>query len=223
MFKRKVILTEDGSPSLIVPELNETYHSIHGAINESVHVFINAGLSQINLSEVTVFEMGFGTGINALLSLKFAQERNIKINYITIEKYPLTAAEVYEINLEKIFPEFSKEILLMHNAENSIEISVNENFTFRKYIADIVDFAFLFNFDICFYDAFNPDVQPHLWTEEIFKKIFDSMDPGGLLCTYSAKGQVRRNLISAGFLIEKLPGPKGKREITRAVKINKQH
>ncbi len=219
--ERKIVVTADGSQSIFIPELNEHYHSHFGAKNESMHVYISAGLNEKlkeNLQHVHVFEMGFGTGLNAWLALREAEKQKIRILYSCVEKYPLTEEEYLQLNFEKTNNDEC--FLKLHACNLGEKIIISDFFSLDKRINDIkiLDFSDFQLFDVVFYDAFSPDIQPDLWTEEIFKNIYNHMNPDGILVTYSAKGFVKRNLKAAGFIVENLPGPTGKREITRARK-----
>lgn len=218
-LERKVILTEDGSHTLYVPSLDENYHSIHGAKQESNHVFIKSGLHFCsNKNEINIFEVGFGTGLNALLSYVECKKLKVKINYTTVEKYPITQDELALINYKDLMPEYSEIFLKLHEAEWGKVERVSEFFELHKIEADLVDVSHENKYDVVYFDAFAPDLQPDLWSEKVFQDIYNSMSMEGILVTYSAKGFVKRNLKSAGFTVTKIPGPPGKREMIRAVK-----
>lgn len=218
-MKRQIIITEDGSPTLFVPELDEHYHSVYGAKQESMHVFINAGLNSHSGYELSVFEVGFGTGLNAILTLSEAIKQNKKITFHSIEKYPLDLQTVKALGFEKIFDESIFQLLmLIHKAPWETEIDISDNFKLKKIKADLKDHIFDSKYDVIYFDAFDPAKQPHLWENTIFDKIFKATNPGGVLTTYSAKGIVKRAMLAAGFSIEKIPGPPGKREMLRARK-----
>ena len=221
-MKREIILTKDGSHTLFVPALNEHYHSIHGAIQESKHVFIKEGLSYCQKKNITVFEIGFGTGLNALLALLESFKYDIRIYYHTIDNYPLDIKIINQLNYPEILKLSGKERKLffyMHNAEWNKELELHNNFRFTKIRKDITEFYIPFKYDLVFFDAFAPDKQPEMWDKEIFQKIYDNLAPGGILITYCAKGQVKRTLGSVGFIVESVQGPPGKREIIRARKL----
>jgi tRNA U34 5-methylaminomethyl-2-thiouridine-forming methyltransferase MnmC len=222
IIKRTLITTEDGSHSLYVPELNEHYHSTHGAVQESNHVFIAAGLSEIlkSKSSISIFEMGFGTGLNAFLTLIYALDHAIDIQYTTIEAFPVEEELLNELNFGKIIKEgvFENYFMNLYSAEWGQWKSLHENFQIKKSQASLLDFKADDKFDLIYFDAFAPNVQPELWTTEVFVKIFQSMNSNGILVTYCCKGDVKRSLKSAGFVIEKLPGPPGKGEMLRAMK-----
>lgn len=219
-LKRQLIITEDGSHTLHIPELNEHYHSIHGAIQESNHIFIKSGLDYFtNLEPINILEVGFGTGLNAFLTCIEAQKRGIKINYTSIEKYPLTAQEIEKLNYSDGFDEEYKiQFQQIHKAQWSAYKKINKNFRLCKIETDLINFTPDSKYNLIYFDAFGPDIQPKLWTENIFHQLYNCMNDNGVLVTYSAKGQVRRNMQVAGFTVERLPGPPGKREMLRALK-----
>ena len=221
-MKFEIKLTEDGSHTLFIPDLNEHYHSVHGAVQESIHVFINAGLRAVKRKQINLLEIGFGTGLNALLTYIESLENDLQINYITYEPFPLQRDVWQELNYPFIFDSgshvdvFSK----LHEAPMRQQLAIGEKFQLYKIYEKIED-AILPNagFHLIYFDAFAPQIQPRLWAHEVFKKIFNATNVGGMLVTYSAMGEVRRNLQKAGFNVERLPGPPGKREILRAEKV----
>lgn len=215
----EIIRTEDGSTTLYVPELNEHYHSVHGAIQESLHIFIRAGIEHCGLLSPCILEAGFGTGLNAYLTLVHAHSQEQHITYHSFEKYPLSPEEVKALNYNEHinFPE--KELFFrLHECEWNKDIIISPYFTLHKHHADFRQVDFDSRFDIVFYDAFNPDVQPHLWTGETFSRFYRALRPGGTLVTYCVKGIVKQALRSVGFTLKRLPGPPGKREMLRATK-----
>jgi len=214
----KIIPTSDESPTLYNDELDETYHSRHGAYRESVYVYIKMGLDELtHLKNIKVFEMGFGTGLNQLLTWEFAEQHQIKVDVTTIELYPLE--EKIWKQLAYYRNEEEKEIYKqLHEAEWEQEHNVSKYLNICKKKTSLFDFNADEVYHIIYWDAFGPEVQPDLWTLEVFQKLYDFLWPEGILVTYSAKGQVRRNMIAAGFEVSKLPGPPGKREMLRAVK-----
>lgn len=221
-MKKIIQLTDDGSQTISVAEMNITYHSTFGAIQESKHVFINAGLQPLlNLKEeLNVFEMGFGTGLNALLTLQQAINNNQKINYSAIELYPLEK-EIYQaLNYTSFINDSSLQspFLQLHSCNWEEAINIHPSFTFHKSNTSLIDFTTDKTFDVIYFDAFDPSVQPDLWSALIFLKLFSLLSINGVLTTYSSKGDVRRAMLSAGFTVEKLQGPPGKREILRAIK-----
>ncbi len=218
-MKSKIIQTEDLSNTLFSKKFGEHYHSIHGAMNESMHIFINAGLKQIKKKRISIFEMGFGTGLNALLTLKEALENNIIIDYTTLEKYPIE--ENIALNLNYAKNELQTYFLSMHKNEWGLETKISKHFLLTKIKQSIIDFQHNKKYDLVYYDAFSPDIQPDLWSTEIFESLYNSMNNEGIFVTYTVKGTVKRALKSVGFQIEKLPGPIGKREILKATKVTK--
>ncbi len=226
--KNKIVVTSDGSNTLFSEHFGETYHSTHGAVQESMHIFINACLHYLAEKEkrvLNIFEFGFGTGLNAILAYRYAQENNIRLNYRCIEAFPISLTEAAQLNYGEILNDdtYRNVYMSMHEVAPGEALVVSDNFTFTKYISNIryFNFSLIENTDAVFYDAFSPDAQPELWTKELFEKIYAQMSMDGTLTTYCAKGQVKRNLKEAGFNIESLDGPPGKREITRALKSKK--
>lgn len=221
---RRIILTEDGSSSLYVPELNEHYHSVHGAIQESLHIFIRAGLSHYigqsaGKTSFNILEAGFGTGLNAYLTLLFSEEQKIPVYYHTIEKYPLIEEEYSLLNYAKEiaapYPELFQEL---HRCPWEKQQEISPFFRFYKQREDFRDLHLPEKFDIIYFDAFNPDVQPHLWRSNVLRHFYEALLPGGIFVTYCVKGIVKRALREVGFTLERLPGPPGKREMLRASK-----
>jgi tRNA U34 5-methylaminomethyl-2-thiouridine-forming methyltransferase MnmC len=224
-MQRKIILTGDGSHSLEIPGLHLTYHSTYGAIQESQHVFIDAGLHACIGPErseaVRIFEVGFGTGLNALLTLIASEKSKRKIYYEAVELFPLDIQEVMALNYCEQLQrdDLQRSFEQLHTCSWEREAMITSNFIFKRIRASILAFIPSAGFDLIFFDAFDPKAQPELWTEEIFSNLFSTLLPGGILVTYSSKGSVRRALQSAGFTVEKIPGPQGKKEIVRAIKI----
>lgn len=218
----QVVITEDGSTTLFIPELNEHYHSIHGALQESMHIFIREGYKQIRNFPAHIFEAGFGTGLNVFLTYLVSEKEGKSIHYTAIEKYPLEDHFVSLLNYpEKTDPAKAEVFLAIHDAPWEQDIRISENFILHKRKGDLREVQLQnSSYDLVYFDAFGPDVQPELWTEEIFRMLCESMKEGACLVTYSVKGSVTRALKAAGFSIEKLPGPPGKREMTRATKRN---
>lgn len=220
-MERKIITTADGSHSIFIPSMDENYHSVHGAIGESMHVFINAGLHQCKLQHLRIFEVGFGTGLNALLTLIEASKINISVHYTGIEKYPLTSEEYIKLNYPDILgEEFKESFIKMHTCEWNKDEEINKNFILRKIKSDLTHYEFneYCIFDLVYFDAFAPNKQPDLWNTDIYRKIYNNCSEDAILVTYCAKGIVRRELVSAGFTAERLPGPPGKFEMLRAIK-----
>jgi len=213
--------TEDGSDSLYVPELNETYHSIHGAIQESRHVFIEQGLKyfidQHKPKDVRVLEFGFGTGLNALLTKQFCKNL-VSVVYTSLEKFPVSLELSESLNYGDLLKDRDTYTAL-HKAKWQKQIEITPGFRIEKKQLDFREFIPVTKYDIIYYDAFAPGKQPELWDKNIFNNCYKALDQHGVLVTYSAKGQVRRDLLQVGFKVEKLPGPPGKFEMIRAIKL----
>jgi tRNA U34 5-methylaminomethyl-2-thiouridine-forming methyltransferase MnmC len=221
-MNRKIIVTGDNSKSLLIPEMNETYHSIHGAKNESEHIFIQNGLiPQLANDEVRILEMGFGTGLNALLTIAQTLDKSTPIIYDTFEKYPIDLETIHEINHpgQTNLESFRQKFELLHTIPWNESKQISANFIFTKYACDFLEAKLKTDYyTIIYYDAFAPQFQPDLWDYPQMQKLYDSLVTGGTLVTYCAQGQFRRNLKQAGFTVAKVAGPKGKREITLATK-----
>lgn len=215
--------TADGSHTLFVSELDEHYHSVNGAIQESTHVFIETGFKHSKEQDIHIFEVGFGTGLNAFLTLLEAKRTNKKVYYTSIEAYPLDKNLIRELNYpQQIAADTLPYFYQLHEAEWGKEEPITENFFLKKIHADFVHFDFatlIEKQDIIYFDAFAPDKQPDMWSQEIFDKLFDVSAEKGILVTYCAKGAVRRMMQQAGYTTERLPGPPGKREMLRATKL----
>ncbi|MFA6923310.1 MAG: tRNA (5-methylaminomethyl-2-thiouridine)(34)-methyltransferase MnmD [Bacteroidales bacterium] len=220
---RKLIISEDGSHTVFDENVKEHFHSTFGAINESKEIFIKYGFKEILNSEaINILEIGFGTGLNIFLTFLENVNYNKNIFYSAIEPYPVDEGIYLNLNYPQILniSENQKEVFhKIHKSSFGEKIKLSENFTLIKEKIKFECFETEMKYDLIYFDAFSPDVQPELWTQNIFKKTFDYLNNNGILTTYSAKGEVKRNLKSAGFSVESLPGPKGKREVTRAIKI----
>ncbi|MCX6273214.1 MAG: tRNA (5-methylaminomethyl-2-thiouridine)(34)-methyltransferase MnmD [Bacteroidetes bacterium] len=219
----QVVKTEDGSHTLFVPEINEHYHSINGAIQESRHIFIENGFKSVQLKkpEMSILEVGFGTGLNALLTFKENENRHLKIRYVAVEPKPVEDEVLAQLNYPGLVGSCDERVVFfkIHKTPWDFPYYLNEEFILFKVNGLVQEIALGENkFNLVYYDAFSPEAQPEMWTEDIFQKIFNSMITNGLLLTYCAKGEVKRILKRVGFTVEGLPGPPGKREITRAVK-----
>ena len=216
----EIILTDDGSHTLFVPELGEHYHSVHGAIQESDYIFIKCGLNSSKAGHVRIFEVGFGTGLNAFLTAIDAPSQNRKILYTTIEKYPLPGSVINALNYKDFFcPESGYLFDRIHAVKWNITEDISNTFTLIKIEGDLTKHEIPGYFDLIYFDAFGPDKQPEMWTDNVFEKISAITVSNGILVTYSAKGTVQRMLKKYGFDVTLLPGPPGKRQIIRAVKI----
>ena len=221
----KIIETEDGSHSLFVPELNETYHSFHGAYRESIHVFMLYGLEawysrNPEKFPVRIFEVGFGTGLNAWLSLVWAEQYRVPVLYHTIEPFPLEKVIYSQLNYIEVdtsIYHYAPYFLRLHEYPWNEGRIFSEYFNMKKDQTTLEE-AVLYPSDIVFYDAFAPSKQPELWTKDILAKVVKAMNPGGVFVTYCAKGQVKRDLAGLGLEVETLPGPPGKKEMVRAIK-----
>lgn len=223
-MKHELIITKDGSHTIFIPEMNVTYHSVHGAIQESQHVFIKAGLIDPGLFDFIglhhVLEIGFGTGLNALLTLIEADRHKNRIYYNAIELFPLNDDEISRLNYcdQLNLPDYKPLFDKMHHTGWEEMYEITNYFRLTKIKCDLLDYSAEELFDIIYFDAFAPASQPELWTIEVFEKMFSILKSGGMLVTYCSKGEVRRNMIAAGFKVEKLPGPPGKREMIRAIR-----
>jgi tRNA U34 5-methylaminomethyl-2-thiouridine-forming methyltransferase MnmC len=219
--ERKIIITGDGSHSIAIPGLNITYHSVHGAIQESRHVFIDAGLKYILDNTIpypfNIFEMGFGTGLNAFLTAIEAKKQKIRIHYTAVEQFPITPEETASLNYPDILG-YAGLFHTIHESKWNEAVSINEYFTLKKVETNLLNFTSSQHSNLVYYDAFAPDAQPRLWTKDIFEKLFHMLEPNGVLVTYCSKGDVRRAMIAAGFAVKKMPGPPGKREMLRAIR-----
>lgn len=219
-MEQKIITTGDGSKTIYLPHLDETYHSSHGAVQEAIHVFIKHGIQLLEQDEIRVFEMGFGTGLNALLSYIESEKSNKKIHYSGIEAYPVNFDIAIQMDYcSLVGREHQSKFEQLHKVDWDCENQLSGQFSFEKIHAKIEDYVpSKEQFDIVFYDAFGPRAQSAMWEPFILRKMHDLLKPNGFLVTYCAKGQVKRDLRSIGFEVESLPGPPGKREMTRAWK-----
>lgn len=217
----QIITTSDGSHTLYLPEMDEQYHSVNGALTESEYVYIDKGFKSFTGKNPTVFEVGFGTGLNCLLTVLQAEKSKRPTNYISIEKYPLEKNIIKELNYGNLISSEARDIFnKIHNCAWNEFVNISEYFNLYKIKGDLIDIDLnpFEHCDVIYFDAFAPDKQPELWTPDIFRKIFSITSPGGLLVTYSAKGEVRRQLAACGFEMERLPGPPGKNEMLRGIK-----
>jgi tRNA U34 5-methylaminomethyl-2-thiouridine-forming methyltransferase MnmC len=223
MDELEIIVTSDGSHTLRNRKLDETYHSIHGAKQESTHVFIKNGLSfyceSSTTKEVSVLEVGFGTGLNALLTWEFAAANNIKVHYTTIEPYPLPAEVWTSLNYgEKNQQKFDS----IHRAEWDEEVTVAPEFTLLKRKVALQEAALAGKYNVVYFDAFAPSVQPELWIIDSLASVVGTLSDGAVFVTYSAKGQLKRDLKTLGLAVETLPGPPGKLQMVRGIMTRKQ-
>lgn len=223
----KIIQTSDGSHTLYLEEMDETYHSRHGAIQESRHVFLKNGfrhgISSWSEKEISIFEIGFGTGLNALLTAIDALKYRKSINYTTIEPCPISSSILYELNYKNHIPTAGAGTLLnaIHEAEWESRQRIHEYFYLRKRKVKYQDFTPADNhYHLIYYDAFAPNKQPEMWNLELIDKAHRSLKNRGFLVTYCAQGQFKRNLAACGFEVTTLPGPPGKKEMIRAIKVD---
>jgi len=208
-------LTADGSPTLFLPEMDEHYHSVNGAVQESRHVYIEAGFNQCAKNAIQVLELGMGAGLNVLLTAMEAERRGVQAVYTALEKYPLPAEIVEKLHY---FAEKGEWFQKIHAAGWGKAAALTPFFTLQKIRTDFRDFSYAGPYDIVYYDAFAPDKQAEVWSQELFDTLFNAMHPAGILTTYCAKGHIRRMMLQSGFSVERIPGPPGKREMLRARK-----
>ncbi len=222
MMNRLIFETQDGSHSILAAEYGVSYHSKYGAVQESRHVFIEAGLyyQALRRKEIAVLEFGLGTGLNALLTLQMAAQHGWRICYEAIEAYPIGREQAAQLNYTEVLniPKMQSAFLQMHACAPNVDQTLAPDFVFRKKIALFQEVSFPSVFDLVYFDAFAPSAQPELWETAILQKAFDALCSGGVFVTYCAKGSVKRTLRNIGFVVEALPGPPGKREMTRALK-----
>jgi tRNA U34 5-methylaminomethyl-2-thiouridine-forming methyltransferase MnmC len=217
----KIFLTDDGSHSLMSETFGDSYHSKFGAIQESQHVFIDGALNfqtAKGKTDLTILEIGFGTGLNALMTYREAERQNLKINYLTFEKYPLSIEQAEALNYPQKLGVETTILAQLHSSNWDENIKLGEHFIFQKRENDCQTIDFCEFADIIYFDAFAPQIQPELWEKPLLQRLFDALKPEGILTTYCAKGSVKRALKDVGFQIETLAGPPGKREMTRAQK-----
>lgn len=222
-MERQVIITADGSSTIYLPEWDEPYHSKHGAIQEAYHVFIKHGLNYLfeqDYNQISILEIGFGTGLNAFITYIESEKLNISIDYYGVEAYPVSAEHIGKMNYvtELKAEEKASFFEKLHQVSWEESHKMTPHFLLTKQSKFFSDINDQNKFNIIYFDAFGARVQPELWTETIFQKMYEALKPDGILVTYSAKGSVRRAMQAVGFGVEKLPGPPGKREMLRACK-----
>ncbi|WP_405565356.1 tRNA (5-methylaminomethyl-2-thiouridine)(34)-methyltransferase MnmD [Polaribacter sp. Asnod6-C07] len=230
-MKREIIITSDGSTSIHLPDWNEQYHSKHGAIQEAYHVFIKAGLEHFYADfisnsdkktegEISILEIGFGTGLNAFITFLEGKKKSLKVNYVGVEAYPILDDEIQKLNYvsELKATEYQPEFDKIHSVSWDEKQLISDDFKLTKRKQFFEQIEDVNKFDIIYFDAFGATNQPELWTEAIFLKMYKALKKEGVLTTYSAKGSVRRAMQTVGFTVERLAGPPGKREMLRATK-----
>lgn len=220
-MERRLINTADGSKTLFIPAMDEQYHSVNGALTESDYVFLQQGYRAHPSASPAVFEVGFGTGLNALVTALEANKSKRKTRFVSIEKYPVTPEEIQALDYGSLFSEEAVRLFQeIHRAEWNKEVPVSDHFSLLKIHADLTEYDFTEEqkFDVVYFDAFGPDKQPNMWQNDIFLKIHHACRQDAIFVTYSAKGEIRRKLAACGFSMERLPGPPGKRQMLRGRK-----
>ncbi len=221
-MKKTLLKTGDGSYTLHIPEWDEQYHSKHGAIAEALHVFIKEGLyywsSKNAATKISIMEIGFGTGLNALLTFLETEKNVFQIDYTGVEAYPLSLDEIEKLNYTSLLNASEEKFLKLHEISWEEKTAISDNFRLTKQKQFFSEINNENSFNLIYFDAFGIRVQPELWTEEIFKKMFSALKPNGVLVTYAANGNARRAMQAVGFSVERLPGPPGKKEMLRGTK-----
>jgi tRNA U34 5-methylaminomethyl-2-thiouridine-forming methyltransferase MnmC len=216
----QIVETEDGSHTIFVPEIKEHYHSIHGAVQESMHIFIRHGFDYSGKDPANILEIGFGTGLNALLTAQRSIESGRKVFYTSVEKYPLDSATIKSLNYSEIIGGESSQLFTkIHSSPWDTATMICNSFIINKIRGDLTKLDLSGSYDLIYFDAFSPEKQPEMWTEKIFRMIADVTSKNGILVTFCVKGEVKRNLRSSGFRVSLAPGPPGKRHIMKAIKI----
>ena len=219
-MQREILITKDGSTTIYLPEINESYHSKHGAVQEAYHVFINMGLNLFSQNTISILEMGFGTGLNAFITFLETQENNKSIDYVGVEAYPVINEEVKCMNFVKELQATNQETIFdeMHQCTWNEKHFISNNFCLTKRQQLFEDITDENCYDLIYFDAFGFAVQPSLWNEELFAKMYKSLKSKGVLVTYACRTSIKNAMLSSGFSVEKLPGAPGKREMLRATK-----
>lgn len=218
-MKREIILTNDGSTTIYLPQWNESYHSKHGAIQEAYHVFIKNGFCLFEKKTISILEIGFGTGLNCFITFTEAKKNNKYIDYVGIDAYPVTLNEALQMNYPVTIDECQKDIFRqMHECEGEQKNKLSEHFTLTKRKQFFQDIEDKNAFDIIYFDAFGFRVQPELWSDKIFASMFKALKKNGVLVTYACRSSIKNAMLSAGFSVKKLAGAPGKREMLRASK-----
>lgn len=219
-MKREIIITDDGSTTIRIPDWDENYHSTHGAIQEAKHVFIKNGLDLFQKQDsISILEIGFGTGLNAFITFLETVNKE-KVNYVGVEAYPISSEEIAQMNYvtELQATQYQAVFDKMHSCDWESQQNITENFILTKRKQFFQDIADKEQYDLIYFDAFGFPLQPELWSEAIFKKMYDALLPKGTLVTYACRSSIKNAMLSVGFSIEKLPGAPGKREMLRATK-----
>ncbi|MQP24328.1 tRNA (5-methylaminomethyl-2-thiouridine)(34)-methyltransferase MnmD [Flavobacterium sp. LMO8] len=219
-MKREIIITDDGSTTIRIPDWDENYHSTHGAIQEAKHVFIKNGLDLFqNQDSISILEIGFGTGLNAFITFLETINKE-KVNYVGVEAYPISSEEIAQMNYVSELKAEKYQVIFdrIHSCDWEIQQTINENFFLTKRNQFFQDIEDKNQYDLIYFDAFGFPLQPELWSEIIFKKMYDALLPKGTLVTYACRSSIKNAMLSVGFSIEKLPGAPGKREMLRATK-----
>lgn len=219
-MRREIITTSDGSKTIHLPDWDESYHSKHGAVQEAYHVFIQNGLRLFENRSLNILEIGFGTGLNAIITFIEAQKLNLQINYTGVEAYPVSFQEALDMNyLQSLNAENLQSVFeKMHQLAPAKKHSLSDNFNIEKRAIFFDQINDVREFDLIYFDAFGYRVQPELWSTAMFQKMYAALKENGVLVTYAARGVVKRSMQEVGFTVEKLPGPPGKREMMRAFK-----
>ncbi|WP_343485693.1 tRNA (5-methylaminomethyl-2-thiouridine)(34)-methyltransferase MnmD [Allomuricauda sp. d1] len=220
-MQRKIIITGDGSKTIQISDWDEQYHSKHGAVQEAYHVFIKKGLQLFNNEHISILEIGFGTGLNALITLMESKKLGLKIDYTGVEAYPVSIEEIAQLNYIEVLDveNFKEHFESMHNTPWEESIAITPDFNLKKQQKDFKEIADDQQYHLIYFDAFGARVQPELWTESVFSGMYTALKANGILVTYAAKGSVRRAMQHVGFQVERLEGPPGKREMLRARKV----
>ncbi|GGG96473.1 hypothetical protein GCM10011416_12820 [Polaribacter pacificus] len=219
-MKREIRVTLDGSTTLYLPDWDEQYHSKHGAIQEAEHVFLQMGLAACTLQHISILEIGFGTGLNCFMTFLAAQKQQLSIDYVGVEAYPVVQEELDLLNYTTLLAAQKHQAVFdrLHSTSWEEKQEISPTFSLTKKQLSFKDITDQNKYDLIYFDAFGAEHQPELWTVSIFEKMFVALKPKGILTTYAAKGSVRRAMQEVGFLVERLPGPPGKREMLRAIK-----
>jgi tRNA U34 5-methylaminomethyl-2-thiouridine-forming methyltransferase MnmC len=221
---REIKQTADGSLTLYVPEIDEHYHSVNGAVQESEHVFIDAGLRRLPKEKMRILEIGFGTGLNALLTLLETEKQEHEVKYHAVELHPLSAEYLVALNYEAMLcPRRIGLLHALHAAPWDMPVRITSRFLLHKIKGDSNCCELPASIDLVYFDAFAPNKQPEMWNQEIFNTLHKCMSVGGILTTYCAKGSVRRMMEKAGYSVERIAGPPGKREMLRARRCGEKH